>query len=156
MTSPRIYLESTIPSYLVARPSKDAVLRGQQEATKRWWERERESGNWFISEFVEVEVARGDSTMARKRLDALAGLPRLLAGEHVIELAEAIFATGLFPAKARMDASHIAIASVHGMDYLLTWNCTHIHNVAHTRRIEAACALVGFSCPVICSPLELL
>jgi predicted nucleic acid-binding protein len=156
MNTPRIYLESTIPSYLVARSSRDAVLRGQQEATKRWWERDRENGNWFVSAFVELEISRGDSVAARRRMDAIAGLPRLGVVENVKKLAADILASGLIPAKAELDASHIAIAAVHGMDILLTWNCTHIHNATIIRRIESICSRAGHACPVICSPLELL
>ena len=156
MTSPRIYLESTIPSYLVARPSRDIVLRGQQEATRRWWERERKNGNWYVSEFVEIEVSCGDPLAARERMAVLTGIPRLLANEQVLALADAVFATGCFPEKARTDAAHIAVAALHGMDVLLTWNCTHIHNLAIIRLVEAVCARAGYSCPIIASPLELL
>lgn len=154
MTRPRIYLESTIPSYLVARPSREAVLRGLQEATRRWWE--RAVANWYVSAFVELEISRGDPVAARKRMDVIDGLPRLAAGENVKKLAAGLLASGLIPAKAETDASHIAIAAVHGMDILLTWNCTHIHNAATIRRIEAICTQAGQVCPVICSPLELL
>lgn len=156
MNPPRIYLESTIPSYLVARPSRDIVMRGQQEATRRWWERNRKAGNWFISEFVEIEVSCGDPLAARERMEALTGIPRLLANEQVLSLAKAVFATGCFPEKARMDTAHIAVAAVHGMDVLLTWNCTHIHNLSIIRRVEEVCVRAGFTCPVIASPLELL
>lgn len=156
MNPPRIYLESTIPSYLVARPSRDIVLRGQQEATRRWWEREKEAGNWYVSPFVDMEIARGDAEVARKRMAAVAGLPRLVAGDDVKMLAAAILSSGLIPAAAETDASHIAIAAVHGMDILLTWNCAHIHNTAIIRRIEGICARAGQVCPLICSPLDLL
>lgn len=156
MSDLTIYLESTIPSYLVARPSRDIVLRGQQEATRRWWERDRKAGNWFISEFVEIEVSRGDPLAARERMAVLTGIPRLLANEQVLSLAEAVFETGCFPEKARMDAAHIAVAAMHGMDVLLTWNCSHIHNLSIIRRVETVCAEAGFSCPIIASPLELL
>jgi hypothetical protein len=156
MNAPRIYLETTIPSYLVARASRDPIIQGLQEATKRWWRREKEAGRWFVSAFVETEVARGDPDAARERMAAIAGLPRLVPGEEVLALAGSILDAGLIPAKAEMDAAHIAIAAVHGMDLLLTWNCTHIHNVAIARRVERICARAGYSCPVICTPFDLL
>ncbi len=156
MSLPRIYLESTIPSYLTARASRDLVIRGQQEATRRWWERDKGSGNWFVSEFVEIEVSCGDPAAARERMAVLTGIPRLLANDQVLSLTNAVFETGCFPEKARMDAAHIAVAAVHGMDVLLTWNCTHIHNLSIVRMVEAVCARAGYSCPVIASPLELL
>ena len=156
MNHPRIYLGTTILSYLVARSSRDPILRGQQEATKQWWQREKEAGLWFVSAFVETEVARGDPEAARERMAAIAGLPRLELGEDVLALAGSILGAGLIPAKAEMDAAHIAIAAVYEMDLLLTWNCTHIHNVAIARHIEKICARAGYACPVICSPLDLL
>lgn len=89
-------------------------------------------------------------------MEAIHGLPRLLAGGQVFTLVERLLATSLFPPRARMDAAHVAIATVHEMDFLLTWNCTHIHNVSHLRKIERVCAEAGHACPVICSPMELL
>ena len=86
MNAPRIYLETTIPSYLVARASRDPIIQGLQEATKRWWRREKEAGRWFVSAFVETEVARGDPDAARERMAAIAGLPRLVPGEEVLAL----------------------------------------------------------------------
>lgn len=156
MIAPLIYLESTIPSYLVARVSKDHILRGQQEATRKWWQENREDGQWFVSAFVEAEVARGHPDAAKKRLEAIAGLPRLDIAPKVLALSEASLASGLIPAKAAMDAYHIAIAAFHEMEILLTWNCTHIHNIAITRRVEAICTREGYSCPVICTPFDLL
>ena len=76
--------------------------------------------------------------------------------EAALELAAEILRTGLIPAKAEVDASHIAVASVHRMDILLTWNCTHIHNIAISRQIERLCARAGWPCPAICTPFDLL
>lgn len=123
---PRLYLETTIPSYLVARPSREAIMRGQQAATWKWWEDRRNVCDLFVSEFVDLEAGRGDAQMAAARLAAIGRLPRLPATEGVRELAATILETGLIPAKAEVDAFHIAVAAVHGMDILLTWNCcTH-------------------------------
>ncbi len=156
MSLPKLYLETTIPSYLVARPSRDALRRGLQVATQRWWDEERQNYELFVSEFVEIEAARGDAQMAAERLRAIAPLPRLAMTATIRELTAAILATGLIPAKAAVDASHIAVAAVHGMDMLLTWNCTHIHNIAISRQIERLCTRAGFQCPAICTPFDLL
>jgi hypothetical protein len=153
---PRLYLETTIPSYLVARESRDAIVHGQQTATQKWWEHRRNDYEMFVSEFVDIEVGRGDTEMSKARAAAIQGLPRLAATEDVRELAGVILGTGLIPAKAEMDAAHIAVASVHRMDILLTWNCTHIHNIAISRRIESICARAGWLCPAICTPFDLL
>ena len=153
---PRLYLETTIPSYLVARPSRDAIMRGQQIATREWWDHHRSRYDVFVSEFVDLEASRGDATMSATRIASIVTLPRLAVNEAIRNLAADILAAGLIPAKAAVDAAHIAVASVHGMDMLLTWNCTHIHNIAISRQIERICARAGFQCPVICTPFDLL
>jgi len=153
---PRLYLETTIPSYLVARRSRDAILYGQQAATRKWWDHRRSDFELFVSEFVDIEAGRGDAEMSTARAAAMQGLPRLSATDDVRELAAEILRTGLIPAKAQVDASHIAVAAVHRMDILLTWNCTHIHNIAISREIERICARAGWLCPAICTPFDLL
>ena len=153
---PRLYLETTIPSYLVARPSRDDIIRGQQAATREWWEHRRDACELFVSQFVDFEAQRGDEEMARARIAAIEGLPRLPVTERVRELASEILASGLIPMKAEVDASHIAVAAVHRMDMLLTWNCTHIHNIDISRQIERICARAGWPCPAICMPFDLL
>jgi hypothetical protein len=152
----RLYLETTIPSYLVARQSRDAITHGQQAATRKWWEHRRGGYDLFVSEFVDIEAGRGDAEMSAARAAALQGLPRLAATEAVRELTAEILSAGLIPAQAAVDASHIAVAAVHRMDILLTWNCTHIHNIAISRQIEGICARVGWPCPAICTPFDLL
>ena len=115
---PRLYLETTIPSYLVARQSRDAILRGQQAATRMWWDQRRSDYELFVSEFVDIEAGRGETEMSVARAAAMQDLPRLAATEDVRELAAEILRTGLIPAKAEVDASHIAVAAVHRMDIL--------------------------------------
>jgi hypothetical protein len=153
---PRLYLETTIPSYLVARESRDAILHGQQAATRKWWEHRRSDYDLFVSEFVDLEAGRADAEMSAARAVAMQGLPRLAATEDVRELTVEILRTGLIPAKAEVDAAHIAVAAVHRMDILLNWNCTHIHNIAISRQIERLCARAGWLCPAICTPFDLL
>ena len=153
---PRLYLETTIPSYLVARESRDAILHGQQAATRKWWDYRRSDYEVFVSEFVDIEAGRGDAEMAAARAAATQDLTRLAATEEVRELTAEILSTGLIPGKAAVDTSHIAVASVHRMDILLTWNCTHIHNIAISRQIERICARAGWVCPAICTPFDLL
>ena len=92
---PRLYLETTIPSYLVARPSRDALMRGMQVATRRWWDGERQNYELFVSEFVEIEAAQGDAEMAAERVRTIEPLPRLPVTESIRQLTAAILATGL-------------------------------------------------------------
>jgi hypothetical protein len=131
-------------------------MHGQQAATLKWWKHRRSDYEMFVSEFVDIEAGRGNSEMSAARAAAVLGLPRLAATEDVRELAAEILSTGLIPAKAQVDAAHIAVAAVHRMDILQTWNCTHIHNIAISRQIERICARAGWPCPAICTPFDLL
>ena len=123
MSLPRVYLETTIPSYLTAWPSGNAVIAGHQETTKEWWATCRERFELHVSQFVLDEAGAGDPEAARLRLEVLRGLPELPATETALTLATALLAEGAVPEKARTDAAHIAVAAVHGMDFLVTWNC---------------------------------
>ena len=154
--NPRLYLETTIPSYLVARPSKDLRLAADQQTTQEWWETRRHEYDLFISEAVLDEAAGGDPGFAAQRMETLRGLTRLPATMAADALVARLLNERIIPAITAPDAVHLALAAAHGMDFLLTWNCTHIHNPHLERRIEAACRACGFVCPVICTPAELL
>ncbi len=153
---PRIYLETTIPSYLTAWPSRDVVIAGHQQTTREWWATCRERFDLFVSEFVLAEAAQGDLEAARLRLEALRDVPELPASPRAEALSVALIEEGAVPAVARMDAAHIAIAAVHGMDFLVTWNCRHIANAEMEPRIREVCERHGWHCPVICTPEQLL
>jgi len=102
------------------------------------------------------EAAGGDSLRARRRLAALKAVPVLEATSDAMRLAEALAQAGAVPTQAVVDATHIAIATVHGMAYLLTWNCAHIANATMRTRIEAICRSEGYEPPVLCTPEELM
>lgn len=151
---PTVYLETTIPSYLTAWPSRDLVRAAHQQITREWWAR-REAFELYSSRLVVQECQAGDAQAAADRLAALAGIPLLQQEAAVAELAEALLRDVPLPPNAAADALHIATAAVHGMHYLLTWNCNHIANVALRPRIEAVCRAAGFEPPLICTPEEL-
>lgn len=153
---PRLYLETTIPSYLVARRSRDLRLAADQESTQEWWEDRRHDFDLFVSQVVIVEARRGDPQFAAARLEKLRGIPVLDALPAGEQLAERLLAEGVIPDIAADDATHLGFAAANKMDYLLTWNCSHINNRALLRRIERACAGCGLICPVICTPTELM
>ena len=153
---PRVYLETTIPSYLAARSSRDVVIAGHQQTTRLWWESRRHEFELFASQFVIDEASLGDSDAAARRLTLLADVSLLEPGNQVYGLADQLVRRVPLPAKAAADSLHIAIATVNGMDYLLTWNCTHIANAELRARIETICRDAGFEPPVICTPEELL
>jgi predicted nucleic acid-binding protein len=153
---PKLYLETTVPSYLTAWPSRDLIRAGHQQLTKEWWQTRRAGFDLYISQFVLDEAAAGDAEAARERLAALEGLPILDVSEEVLDLARALSVSLALPVKAVTDAAHIATAAVHGMHFLLTWNCAHIANAEMFVAIERACREHGYSCPVICTPEELM
>jgi predicted nucleic acid-binding protein len=125
---PKLYLETTIPSYLTAWPSRDLIVAAHQQITKEWWRSRQDAFEIYVSQFVLDEAAAGDADAARERLDVLNDLPLLDIMEAVSRLALALLQAGAIPAKAARDAAHIAVSAVHGIDYLMTWNCAHIAN----------------------------
>jgi hypothetical protein len=153
---PRLYLETTIPSYLTAWPSRDLIAAAHQQLTKEWWRTRRDAFEICISQFVVDEAGAGDVDAARERLEVLKPLPLLDVTQSVLQLASAILQAGVIPEKAARDAAHIAVSAVHGIDYLMTWNCAHIANAMIVKTVQAICAQNGFSCPVICTPEELM
>jgi predicted nucleic acid-binding protein len=153
---PRIYLETTIPSYLTAWPSRDLVRAAHQQITREWWRQRRGEFELFISQVVVRECQAGDPDAAARRLEVFRDLPLLEQTGEATALAQLLLEQVPLPDRAAVDALHIAIAAVHGMDYLLTWNCTHIANAALRGRIESACRAGGNEPPAICTPEELL
>jgi predicted nucleic acid-binding protein len=151
-----VYLETTIPSYLAARPSQDLITAAHQQLTLEWWRKRRAAFRLYVSELVLEEAALGDQDTARRRLDHLAGIPSLAITGPAQALAGSLLSSGLMPAKAAADALHIAIAAANGMDYLLTWNIRHLANAAMRRGIEQTCRRAGWAAPVLCTPEELM
>ncbi len=150
-----VYIETSVFSYLTARPSNDLRAMANQSATLDWWETQRANYNIFVSELVVSEASKGHPEASLRRLAVINDLPLILISEEVRGLAQALIENHALPQKAEADAYHVAIAVIHGIEYLLTWNCTHIAN-AHTRpKIEATCRRLGYEPPVICTPLEL-
>ncbi len=153
---PRVYLETTIPSYLTAWPSRDLVRAAHQQITRDWWDRRRADFELYISQVVLRECQAGDATAAAERLKILQDLPLLEQTEEATRLAQALVDRVPLPERAAVDALHVAIAAVHGVDYLLTWNCTHIANATLRDPIESVCRENGYEPPAICTPDELL
>jgi hypothetical protein len=152
----KVYLESTIPSYLSARSSRDIIIAGHQQITEEWWSTRRNNFELFISQFVLDEVSMGDREIFQKRLGLLHGIPSLLINFSVQELAASLISSHAIPKKAAQDAAHIAVAAVHSIDFLLTWNCRHIANAEIIPITRKICLAHGFTCPFICTPEELM
>lgn len=117
---PRVYLETTIISYLTARPSRTVLGAAHQQVTIDWWETRRDEFDLVVSELVLREAEAGDPAAAQKRLSVLGSIPRLALTEEALELSNAFVAENILPQKAAEDGLHIAIATVHRVD-----NCSH-------------------------------
>jgi hypothetical protein len=150
---PRLYIETSIVSYLTAFPSRDLVRAAHQQVTRDWWDT-RARFHLYVSQFVLDEASAGDPGAAAKRISALREATLLTTTPGVVSLARELVRVGDLPTSALVDALHIAVASVHGMDYLLSWNCKHIANATMRSRIEHTCRSYGAEPPTICTPIE--
>jgi len=153
---PTLYLETTIPSYYTARMSQDLIVAAHQAITNEWWENESSKYTIYISQFVLDEANEGDPDASRRRLEFLTPFLLLETTDEVLTLTEVILDTPFFPEKAIRDASHIATAAVHGVEYLLTWNCKHINNATFKEKLREVCEKQGYHFPTICTPEELM
>ena len=150
-----VYIETTIVSLLVARPSRDPIMAAHQQLTRRWWQERRLRFDCVTSEEVVREASQGDAEMIRLRLEALAGLPVLPVTETARGLAKEILRKGLLPPQAVSDAIHAAVASTESIETLLTWNCRHLANPAILRSLRAFMSAHGLVLPEVCTPIEL-
>ena len=149
-----VYVETTIVSYLTARPSRDVVLAAHQRLTRDWW-KGRTAYELWVSQLVLDEAAAGDQVVRARRLRALRGIPVLSLTDAATRLARALVRQGALPKRATVDAFHIGIAAAHEVNYLLTWNCKHLANAAMRGTIEIVCRSEGLMPPIICTPEEL-
>ena len=152
----KVYIETTIPSYLVARQSGNIVTAAHQELTRAWWEKRRSNFDLYVSEPVLKEAAAGEKTMAQRRVELLAPIPVLALTKQILALAESLVVAGPIPNKAAGDALHIAVATAYSCEYLLTWNCRHIANAEIVRVVARLVRRQGFELPMVCTLEELL
>ncbi|BCU12373.1 hypothetical protein MAN88_29370 [Microcystis aeruginosa] len=154
--SETVYIETSILGYLTARPSRDIIVAANIEITREWWEFRRSDFQLYSSQAVAKETAKGDAKIASQRLEILGNLSLLDLNQAVLDLAERFLERSNLPAKADVDAVHIAVATVHGMDYLLTWNCKHIANAQIQRKLAEISIDFGYELPILCTANELL
>lgn len=150
-----VYLETTILGYGASKPSRNVIVAARQEITRDWLETAAQGYDLFVSQAVIREASAGDEEAARERLSLVEGVPLLGITDEVGDLAARMVQEGAIPREAAEDALHIAVAAAHGMDFLLTWNVTHIANAAMRQTIERVCRESGYEPPVICTPEEL-
>ena len=151
-----VYLETSIISYLTAKPSDQVVVAGHQFTTRDWWDNQSQFYALVASELVIEEASRGDLNASERRLDLLKTVTIVMIDPIAIELATLIVDQGLVPKKAAADALHIAIANRNKIDFLLTWNCKHIANAVTRPRMEEFFRQQGYQATVICTPEELM
>ena len=151
-----VYIETSVVSYLSARPSSDLTAAAWQQVTYEWWENRRYYYDLYISELVATEAGRGNPDSANKRLTCLNDISRIIITDEARALANTILQKRILPGQAAADALHISIAAIHGIDYLPTWNCTHINNAVIKPAIRRICYEEGYICPEICTPQELM
>ena len=154
--NPTAYIETSVVSYLTARPSRDVVVAAYQEVTREWWRDGPDRFHLVASELVVTESGAGDADAARARLKVLESVTLVNVSQNAEELTRHLLDRGAVPREAAADAAHIAIAVTNGVDYLVTWNFRHIANAAMRSRIERVCRHEGYEPPVICTPNELM
>lgn len=154
--SETVYIETSILGYLTARPSRDIVVAANIEITREWWDMRRRDFQLYSSQAVVKETSQGDAAIASQRLEILRDFLLLDLNQSVLDLAEQFLSRSNLPAKADVDAVHIAAATVHGMDYLLTWNCKHIANAQIQGKLADISLDFGYELPILCTPYELL
>jgi len=153
---PSVYLETTIPSFLVARVSQDDGLAEKQAITRTWWDRHRHRYELVTSEVVLVEAGSGDTSLATQRLLAMQGIRVLADSPEVDFIATELIRRRLLPSKARLDAVHVAFAAVYQVDFLATWNCRHLANTNIRSAIKGLFDELGKHVPVVCTLTELM
>lgn len=152
----RVYIETTIISYLTAKPTKDVIRLAHQRITRQWWEQRRSAYELRVSQFVLDEAADGDPEAAARRLAALQGVRVLATSTEARALAKSLIGHRLLPEAAGIDALHLATATVHEVDFLLTWNCRHLANAELLREITRLVRMKDYEMPTVCTPEELM
>ena len=148
----RVYIETSVVSYLTGRASRDVVIAGHQQATHLFWRLLSKNLAPYISALVIKEAARGDRAVAARRQDAIASFAVLSVTPEAERLAQAIIDGKGLPREYPEDALHIAIAAIGGMDSIVTWNFSHINNPFTKMMIRQTVENAGYECPEIVSP----
>jgi hypothetical protein len=152
----KIYLETSLVSYLTSNPNRDIVVASRQQITRVWWDTQRTRFTLYISPFVIQEASAGDPNAVKKRLSIIKHLPLLEVNEKILALANNLLQAGAIPEKSTGDALHLAIAAFHRMDYLLTWNYKHLANAEKRNLITRTIQDNDYGSPIICTPDELM
>jgi hypothetical protein len=156
MNKPTVYLETTVPSYLVAEPSHDVVVAGHQRTTHEWWQTASDPFELMISESVHKELSAGDPELAKRRLALVQGLSLLVSSKEVEDLSNTYACELGLVGRALNDLPHIAFSVFYKVDFLVTWNCAHLANAMVERKLREINARLRLWMPAICTPEELM
>ena len=151
-----VYIESTIISYLSAKPSRDLIVAAHQQITNEWWDTIKQQVECYISPFVIQEISAGDQEAAKRRLDLIEDLSILEVNKEIQNLAQKYFAALDIPEKSRLDAFHLALSVWHEIDYLLSWNCKHIVSGRIKKMLDKVNLELDLKIPILCTPEELM
>nr|VFJ64730.1 MAG: Predicted nucleic acid-binding protein, contains PIN domain [Candidatus Kentron sp. FW] len=151
----KIYIETSVISYLVAKPSKNLVIAAHQLSTMELWNR-LNAYEVFVSKVVIDEVSKGDAFQAKRRLEMLREFQVLAIDHEIVEIARRLISEKVIPSKCPEDALHIAVAAANGMDVIVTWNFKHINNPSTRKKVRWLLEGNDWKCPEICSPEEFL
>lgn len=153
---PKVYIETTVISYLVARPSNNLTVTARQQASQQLWEEYSDNFEFLVSDVVLSEAIGGDPEAAQRRRDVLTALTILHLSPAADAFAKYLIDTGAVPESSLPDAQHIAIATVHSIDYLVSWNYRHIVNEVKRQHINEVCRDAGYQPTTLCTPTELI
>lgn len=153
---PKVYVETSLISYLVSRPSRNLIIAAQQQVTNEWWDFRRNNFDLYVSQLVVRESGKGDELEVKKRLNTLKDIPLLELKVEAKDLAQKFLNGNILPPGAADDALHISVATIYGIDYLLTWNCKHMANAEIQKKLARICFEEGYELPIICTPYELM
>jgi hypothetical protein len=153
---PKVYVDTTVFSLIVAQPSRSANLAECQTRTRDWWNTDASEFELFLSGAVRAEAARGDAEMARKRLELIDSIGILAETAVATKLGQTLIHRGILPTKASADALHLAITANENMDFLVTWNCVHLANGNVLLQVKKLWQPLGYNVPLVVTPRQLL
>ena len=151
-----VYLETTVVSYYTSKPSRDIIVLANQEITRQWWPYASKRYDIYISEIVFEEACLGDPDASELRLHRIEPFIYLELNDEVKKMTKVYMEELNLPEKSFRDAAHLAIASVHKVDYLVTWNCAHLANGEVIKRLMKVNGSYNIHTPIICTPQELM
>jgi predicted nucleic acid-binding protein len=152
---PSVYVETSVIGYLTSWPRKDVTVAGHQRTTRTWWATATDRFELFVSQPVIDECSEGDQDAVLDRLDCIRALSVLPTTAEAESLANELMCERAVPSSEPRDALHIALAAVHGVEFLVSWNFRHIVNASLRPVIERVCRDNGHEPPILCTPEEL-